>query len=165
MIDARPKSVALLQSRAGEGFLLGYAIRNFLPHKLRAASESRAAAGWTAENEPFVIDAEDTPRRGRFASGLRVDYPGGVHDPSPDRACQRSRDRPRDPGSCGSGIRVGIVRSQDNTMESAASTLGVDYALVSDGKFAGDRFPVTRSSSTSARTCSAMRSGKTMQGF
>jgi hypothetical protein len=32
------------------------------------------------------------------------------------------------------GVHVGIIRSQDNTIESAAGTLGVDYALVSDAE-------------------------------
>jgi len=135
MIDARPKSVALLQSRAGEGFALGYAIRNFLPHKTAGRVGIRAAAGWTAGNEPFVIDAEDSSAAGT----LRVRPPASI---SPGEYTIHLRTELANvpvavrviPARVDPGIRVGIIRSQDNTMESAASTLGVDYALVSDGE-------------------------------
>ncbi len=138
MIDARPRSVALLRSRAGEGFVLGYTVRNFLPHKTAGRVGIRAAAGWTAENQPFVIEAEDSSASGTLRVRPPADIPPGAYTihlrtelssvPVTVHVI---------PAAVDPGIRLGIIRSQDNTMESAAATLGVDYALVSDAELRG----------------------------
>ena len=138
LVDVRPRSVALLQSRAGEGFLLGYTVRNFLPHKTAGRIGIRAAAGWTAENQPFVIEAEDSSASGT----LRVRPPAAI---PPGEYTIHLRTELATvpvtvhviPAAVDPGVRVGIIRSQDNTMESAAGTLGVDFALVTDEELRG----------------------------
>ena len=135
LIDVSPRSVGLLRSRVGEGFLIGYTVRNFLPHKTAGRVGIRAAEGWTAENAPFVIDAEDSTAGG----SLRVRPPAGI---APGAYTIHVRTELASipvtvhiiAAAVDPGLRVGIIRSQDNTMESAASTLGVEYSLVSDAE-------------------------------
>ena len=133
LIEASPRSVGVLEGRTGEGFLIRYTVRNYLPHKTAGRVGIRATEGWTAQNAPFVIEAEDSTasgsirvrppsdiRPGAYTIHVRTELssvPVNVH-------VIAARVDP--------GIRVGIIRSQDNTMESAAGTLGVDYALLSD---------------------------------
>ncbi|HMK39761.1 MAG TPA: hypothetical protein VK569_10495, partial [Bacteroidota bacterium] len=133
MIEASPRSAALLRSRVGEGFVLQYAVRNFLPHKTAGRVGIKAPGGWSADNAPFVIAGEDSSASG----SLRVRPPAGIL-PGAYTIHLRTElasvpvsvhviDAAVDPG-----LRVGIIRSQDNTLESAAGALGVDCSLVSD---------------------------------
>ena len=132
-IDVVPRSAALLRSRVREGFVLQYTVRNYLPHKTAGRVGIRAPQGWSADNAPFVIAAEDSSAAG----SLRVRPPADIL-PGAYTIHLRTElasvpvtvhviDAAVDPG-----VRVGIIRSQDNTLESAAGALGVDCSLISD---------------------------------
>ena len=133
LIDVHPRTVALLNSRAGEGFVVSYTVRNFLPHKTAGRVGVRAAQGWSSDNAPFVIDAEDSTARG----SLRVRPPLDVR-PGPYTIHVRTElaSVPVNvhviAAAVDPGVRVGIIRSQDNTIESAAATLGLNFTLLSD---------------------------------
>jgi LmbE family N-acetylglucosaminyl deacetylase len=133
MIDVTPRPVALLRSRVGEGFRIAYTVRNYMPHKTAGRVGIRAASGWSAENAPFVIEHEDSASSG----WLRVHPPTGI-EPGAYTIHVRTElasipvvvhviDAAVDPA-----LRVGIIRSQDNTIESAAGTLGVNWSLITD---------------------------------
>jgi hypothetical protein len=134
-IDVNPRSVALLRSRVREGFVISYTVRNFLPHKTAGRVGIRASEGWSAENAPFVIASEDSVATGSLRVRPPAEIPPGAYTihvrtemasvPVVVHVIDAAVDR---------GIHVGIIRSQDNTLESAAGTLGVDYALVSDAE-------------------------------
>ncbi len=134
-IDVNPRSVALLRSRVGEGFVIGYTVRNFLPHKTAGRVGIRATQGWSADNAPFVIASEDSSAAGSLRVRPPADLPPGAYTihlrtelasvPVSVHVIAAAVDP---------GVHVGIIRSQDNTIESAARTLGVDYALVSDAE-------------------------------
>ena len=134
-IDVNPRSVALLRSRVGEGFVIGYTVRNFLPHKTAGRVGIRATQGWSADNAPFVIASEDSSASGSVRVRPPADLPPGAYTihlrtelasvPVSVHVIAAAVDP---------GVHVGIIRSQDNTIESAARTLGVDYALVSDAE-------------------------------
>lgn len=134
-IDVSPRSVALIKSRVREGFVLSYTVRNFLPHKTAGRVGIRASRGWSAENAPFVIASEDSLATG----SLRVRPP---EDIAPGAYTVEVRTELASvpvvvhviAAAVDPGVRVGIIRSQDNTIESAAGTLGVGYALVSDAE-------------------------------
>ena len=134
-IDVNPGSVALLRSRVREGFIISYTVRNFLPHKTAGRVGIRASGGWSADNAPFVIDSEDSVATGSLRVRPPAEIPPGAYTihvrtelasvPVVVHVIDAAVDQ---------GVHVGIIRSQDNTIESAARTLGVDYALVSDAE-------------------------------
>jgi LmbE family N-acetylglucosaminyl deacetylase len=134
-IDVSPRSAALLRSRVGEGFVISYTVRNFLPHKTAGRVGIRATQGWSADNAPFVIASEDSAAAG----SLRVRPPADV---APGAYTIHVRTELASvpvsvhviAAAVDPGVHVGIIRSQDNTLESAARTLGVDCALVSDAE-------------------------------
>jgi LmbE family N-acetylglucosaminyl deacetylase len=134
-IDVNPRSVALLRSRVREGFVISYTVRNFLPHKTAGRVGIRATEGWSAENAPFVIASEDSVATGSLRVRLPREIPPGAYtihvrtELASVPLVVHVIDAAVDPG-----VRVGIIRSQDNTIESAAGTLGVDYALLSDAE-------------------------------
>jgi LmbE family N-acetylglucosaminyl deacetylase len=135
MIDVSPRSVALLRSRVGEGFAVSYTVRNFLPHKTAGRVGIRASRGWSADNAPFVIASEDS----LAAGSIRVRPPADI---APGSYTIHVRTELASvpvsvhviAAAVDPGVRVGIIRSQDNTIEAAAGTLGVNYALVSDAE-------------------------------
>ncbi len=134
-IDVNPRSVALLRSRVGEGFVVGYTVRNFLPHKTAGRVGVRASAGWSADNAPFVISSEDSVASGSLRVRPPADILPGAYTihirtelasvPVSVHVISAAVDP---------GVHVGIIRSQDNTIESASQTLGVNYALISDAE-------------------------------
>jgi LmbE family N-acetylglucosaminyl deacetylase len=134
-IEVNPRSVALLRSRVREGFLIGYTVRNFLPHKTAGRVGIRASQGWSADNAPFVIASEDSIATGSLRVRPPADIPPGAYTihvrtelasvPVVVHVIAAAVDQ---------GVHVGIIRSQDNTIESAAGTLGVDYSLISDAE-------------------------------
>ncbi|HEX7573918.1 MAG TPA: PIG-L family deacetylase [Bacteroidota bacterium] len=134
-IEVNPRSVALLRSRVREGVVISYTVRNFLPHKTAGRVGIRASQGWSADNAPFVIASEDSVATG----SLRVRPPAEI---SPGAYTIHVRTELASvpvvvhviAAAVDPGVHVGIIRSQDNTIESAAGTLGVDYALVSDAE-------------------------------
>ena len=138
MIDVQPRSVALLRSRAAEGFVLGYTVRNFLPHKTAGRVGIRATVGWSAENMPFVIEAEDSSATGTIRVRPPADIPPGAYTIHVRTELSSVPVTVHViPAAVDPGVRVGIIRSQDNTMESAAGTLGVDCNPVSDEELRG----------------------------
>jgi LmbE family N-acetylglucosaminyl deacetylase len=134
-IEVNPRSVALLRSRVREGVVISYTVRNFLPHKTAGRVGIRASQGWSADNAPFVIAAEDSVATGSLRVRPPAEIPPGAYTihvrtelasvPVVVHVIAAAVDP---------GVHVGIIRSQDNTIESAAGTLGVDYALVSDAE-------------------------------
>ena len=145
IVTAEPPVVSILRSRAGEGFPLGYRIRNFLPHKTAGRVGIKATAGWTAENASFVIPAEDSTAAGT----LRVRPPAGIA--SGVYTIHLWTDLAQVPvtvhvidAALDAGVRVGIIRSQDNTIESATAALGAETHLISDEELAaGSLAPYT----------------------
>jgi LmbE family N-acetylglucosaminyl deacetylase len=135
MIDASPRSVALLRSRVGEGFVLSYTVRNFLPHKTAGRVGIKASQGWSAGNAPFVIASEDSTAAGSLRVRPPLDILPGAYtihvrtELASVPVIVHVIAAEVDPG-----IHVGIIRSQDNTIESAAATLGTDCTLVSDAE-------------------------------
>ena len=134
-IEVNPRSVALLRSRVREGFVISYAVRNFLPHKTAGRVGIRASEGWSADNAPFVIASEDSVATG----SLRVRPPEAI--PPGAYTIHVRTELASVPvvvhvidAAVDQGVHVGIIRSQDNTIESATGRLGVDYALVSDAE-------------------------------
>ncbi len=136
-VDVDRHSVALLRSRVAEGFTLGYTVRNFLPHKTAGRIGIRATPGWTAENAPFVISAEDSTASGSLRVRPPADIPPGAYtihvrtEFASVPVTVHVIDAAVDPG-----VRIGIIRSQDNTIESAARALGVDCSLIADAELA-----------------------------
>jgi len=135
VVSADPPVVSVLRARAAEGFPLGYTIRNFLPHKTAGRVGIKATSGWTAENAPFVIPAEDSTAAGTLRVHPPADIAAGVYtihlwtDLAQAPVTVHVIDAAIDPG-----LRVGIIRSQDNTIESAAAALGARTHLITDGE-------------------------------
>lgn len=133
IVEADPPVVSILRSRLGEGFQLGYRIRNFLPHKTAGRIGIKAPSGWTAENAPFVIEAEDSTASGTLRVRPPADAPAGV------TTIHLWTDLAQVPvtvhvidAAIDGGVRVGVIRSQDNTIESASAALGAETHLISD---------------------------------
>jgi LmbE family N-acetylglucosaminyl deacetylase len=136
-IAITPIAAAVLRSRVRVGVALAYAIKNYLPHKTAGRIGVRAPAGWSADDDAFVIEHEDSLARGV----LRVRPPDNVAageyvihvrtELASEAVVIRVIDAEVAPG-----VTLGIVRSYDTTLESAAATLGLEYALVTDDDLA-----------------------------
>lgn len=137
LIEASPVPATVIRSRIKEGAKIEYVIRNELPHKTAGRIGFRTPAGWSGDNDAFVIDSEDSTATG----SLRVVPPGDI---APGGYLIQLR---TELGSVPIGVSVvdaqvdhsinlGIIRSYDNTMEEAASTLGLRYSLLTDAEIA-----------------------------
>ena len=137
IVEAFPPVVAILRSRLAEGFALGYRIRNCFPHKTAGRIGIKAATGWSAENAPFAIAAEDSTAEGTLRVHPPAEIAAGVYtiylwtDLYQVPVTVHVVDAAMDPG-----VRVGIIRSQDNTIESATAALGVPAHLITDAELA-----------------------------
>ncbi len=133
LIAVTPRSAGILRSRVRSGVSLAYAVTNYLPHKTAGRIGIRAPAGWSADNAAFVIEQEDSVARGQ----LSVRPPDGV---APGEYVIHIRTELASESvvisvidaEVAPGISLGIVKSYDTTLESAAATLGLEYALVTD---------------------------------
>lgn len=137
LIAVTPRSAGVLRTRVRSGVTLAYAVTNFLPHKTAGRIGIRAPSGWTADNAAFVIGQEDSTARGQ----LTVRPPDGVAPGEyvihvrTELASEAVVIRVID-AAVAPGIALGIVRSYDTTLESAASTLGLPYTMVTDDDLA-----------------------------
>lgn len=137
LIEVTPRSAGVLRTRVRSGVVLDYAIRNYFPHKTAGRIGLKVPAGWIADNAAFVIEKEDSVARGR----LTVRPPDGV---TPGEYVIHVRtELASEPvvisvidAAVAPGVTLGIVKSFDTTLESAAATLGLDYALVTDDDLA-----------------------------
>jgi hypothetical protein len=87
---------------------------------------------------PFVIEAEDSSATGTIRVRPPADIPPGAYTIHVRTELSSVPVTVHViPAAVDPGVRVGIIRSQDNTMESAAGTLGVDCNPVSDEELRG----------------------------
>jgi LmbE family N-acetylglucosaminyl deacetylase len=137
LIEVTPRSAGVLRTRVRSGISLAYAVRNYLPHKTAGRIAITAPAGWSGDHASFVIEKEDSVARGR----LTVRPPDGV--PPGEYVIRVESGEASEAvvisvidANVAPGVTPGIVKSYDTTLESAAATLGVGYALVSDDDLA-----------------------------
>ncbi|MEW6510588.1 MAG: PIG-L family deacetylase [Bacteroidota bacterium] len=137
LIAVSPPSVGLLRSRLREGVEIEYTIKNFLPHKTAGRIGVRAPEAWSAENASFVIEKEDSVAHGRLA----IRPPAGV---VPGTYVVHVRTTLASApvtinvidAQFAPDVSLGIVKSYDTTLETAAATLGVRYEMISDADLA-----------------------------
>jgi len=135
LITVEPPRTAILRSRLQEGVTLQYTIRNFLPHKTAGRIGISTPQGWRGDNEPFVIEHEDS----MAAGDLRVFPPGDIAAGEyllhvrTDLASEPVTIRVVD-AKVATGVRLGVIQSYDNTLEAVAKTLGVECHMISDAE-------------------------------
>ncbi len=130
-ITVSPEVAGIFTSTSSEGKKFSFQVRNFAPRKTAGRVVVHMPPGWMAESAAFTIATEDST-----ASGvLYVRPPKDVHpgeyklrfktEFAWDDVTVKVFDVAVD-----KNVRLGIVRSYDNTLESAAEELGLQYKLL-----------------------------------
>ena len=129
----QPSLLWLEPDRAQRGIRLSYTVTNHLPHKTAGKVRLVAPTGWRADVGAFTIENEDSLARGEiFVRPPEVIQEG-------DHALQFRTDEAFAEVhvhafrvQTASGLRVGVVRSYDTTLEQVLGELGVQHAVLTD---------------------------------
>jgi LmbE family N-acetylglucosaminyl deacetylase len=134
-----PSVCRIAPSQTSEGKRFEFRLKNFAPRKIAGRVRVQLPPGWTADQASFAIADEDSLTGGsifvkpprdvkagdyklRFTSGFAwSDATVKVFDFRVDK-----------------NLSIGIVRSYDNTLESAAKELGIPYTMLSEKDLKGD---------------------------
>jgi LmbE family N-acetylglucosaminyl deacetylase len=137
-ISVDPPRTAILRSRLRDGVSFHYTIRNFLPHKTAGRVGLRTPSGWRGENAQFVISQEDSSASGDLLVLPPTNAVAGEHTLHirTELASAPVTISIVDARIAG-GVRLGVIRSYDNTVEAAAKTLGVECHMISDDEIEG----------------------------
>lgn len=139
MLEVTPAVARFSSSDHKSGKKFKFRLTNLAPRKVAGRIVVQMPPGWLSETAAYVIPGEDSSTTGellvkppadvqpgeyllRFRSEYaRADVRVKVFDVHVDRA-----------------IKLGIVTSYDNTLEAAASDLGMPYELLGPGSLEGD---------------------------
>jgi LmbE family N-acetylglucosaminyl deacetylase len=128
ILTVEPRVVWMPRARLREGKDCACTVTNYLPHKTAGRIACLAPSGWRTEGATFVMSSEDsavttelhvTPppdvQPGDYPLIVKTDY---WSDEVTVRVSDAALSRP---------LLVGIVKSYDNTLESAIRELGADF--------------------------------------
>ncbi|MBI5472120.1 MAG: PIG-L family deacetylase [Ignavibacteriae bacterium] len=138
-INVAPKAAGVFLSSLNEGKKFSFVVRNYAPRKTAGRVVVLMPPGWTAESAAFAIAHEDSSASGTMFVRPPKDVRPGEYklrfktDLAWDDVIVRVFDIAID-----KNIHMGIVRSYDNTLESAAQELGLQYKLLEAKDLAAD---------------------------
>jgi hypothetical protein len=144
-LTVTPKIARFSPGDASKGKQFAYEVRNFRPIKTAGTVRVIVPPGWSAESSQFVISGEDSAATGKMLVRPPAGASAGEYvltfktEYAAERVTVRSF-----PVSVHEKAAVGIVKSFDNTLESAMEELGVPHQLLTEHDMAsGDlsRFP------------------------
>jgi LmbE family N-acetylglucosaminyl deacetylase len=116
-----------------------YTVHNYFNNKTAGRIGLDLPKGWTATSAEFIIEKEDGEAKGRVTVYPDLDSPNGdyrivmhAHDAT-DTVTVRKFDV-----KVARDITVGVVKSYDNTVESALQDLGTKFKLLDEKDLQGD---------------------------
>lgn len=131
VLAVNPATARISSSRSGESKKFSFTINNYQPHKTAGRVTVEAPKGWTSEPVSFVVPAEDSVASGTLLVKPPTDLKAGEYKLR-FRAAGASDDvvvRVVD-WNVETNIRLGIIKSYDNSLEAAAEELGMKYKLL-----------------------------------
>ncbi len=126
-----PQVTRIAPSQLSKGTTFDYSIKNYRPAKTVGRVTVQGPPGWTADFPAYSIDKEDGNANGSIAIRATRDTKAGEYRVrlKTEYAVEEATVRVFDV-AVAQGIKVGIIKSYDNTLESATKEMGVDYALL-----------------------------------
>ena len=131
-----PKVARVAPDKLTKGKMFTYVVRNFRPIKTAGVVRVIAPKGWSAESSSFVIGKEDSTATGELLVIPPMDAQQGDYTLTfkTDYVAEKITVRVF-PVAVAEETSVGIVKSYDNTLESAMDELGVRHVLVTEKDF------------------------------
>jgi LmbE family N-acetylglucosaminyl deacetylase len=128
-----PAVVRVDPHNAAKGFTLTFQVTNRMPVKTAGRVSLTGPAGWKSDTGTFVIAGEDSTASG----SVLVVPPGGVAEGAYDLRFRTDLAEAELPVhvfslSVAPGLRVGVVRSFDNSLENALREMGVRHTPLTD---------------------------------
>ena len=138
VLTVEPGTAGISLSRLSDGSMFTCTVKNYLPHKTAGRLRVLAPAGWRTDQGTFTIDAEDSSATMKIFVRPPLALAAGEYHLQfrTDLASEDVVVKVFDVRVAG-GITVGVVRSYDNSIESALGTLGVSYSMVDDRDLSG----------------------------
>jgi LmbE family N-acetylglucosaminyl deacetylase len=130
-LSVSPTTARISSSRIGEAKKFSFTIKNFQPHKTAGRVSVAAPKGWTSEPVSFAVSAEDSSASGTLLVKPPADVKAGEYKLR-FRAAEAVEDvvvKVVD-WNVETNIRLGIIKSYDNTLEAAAEELGMKHKLL-----------------------------------
>ncbi len=132
-LSVGPEVAGYLPGRSGRDLKFSWMLTNFLPHGISGSVTADAPPGWKCTQARFEMKREDDTAAGPII----VHPPQGVKTGEyvlRFRGAQASAAVPVSvfDVEVAENVKLGIITSYDNTLESASSQLHVPYELVSD---------------------------------
>lgn len=134
-----PKVTRIASSQLSKGKVFGYAIKNFRPGDMAGQVTIQGPSGWKAESSPYRIQKEDSTARGSITVRPAAGTPPGEYTVKfkTEFTLQEAMVKVFDAAVAG-GMKVGIIKSQDNTLEAVSKELGISYKLLDENDMEGD---------------------------
>lgn len=139
LLSISPRVTWISPSKASRGVTFDYTIRNFRPREFGGRIRMQGPSGWRAESPAYKIEREDGSIRGAITVYPAKELTQGDYkllfktDYSGEEATARVFE-----ATVAKGVQVGIVKSQDNTFETALNELGVSYKLLDENDLKGN---------------------------
>ena len=129
----KPEIARVTYDRSSRGTEFIYTIKNYLPHKTAGKIHVSGPSGWKADPSIFTIDGEDSTASGTIFVRPSPDVAPGEYilHFATDNASRDVTAQVFD-AIVAPGLRVGIIRSYDRTIEAAVGELGLAYTLLDD---------------------------------
>jgi LmbE family N-acetylglucosaminyl deacetylase len=130
-LEVHPSAARVPSSGGGEAKKFFFTIKNFQPHKTAGRVSIEAPKGWMSEPVSFVVSAEDSSTTGTILVKPPAELKAGEY-----RLRVRAAGAAEDvvvkvvDWSVERNIRLGIIKSYDNTLEAAAAELGLQHTLL-----------------------------------
>jgi len=134
---AWPEIAWLSPERAREGKMFSYRITNRFPHKIAGVVRVDTPPGWWADGDAFAISSEDSNETGTILVKPPREITSGEHRIrfSTDYASSEAIIKVFHVNLMPS-IRLGIIKSYDNTLEAVAEEFSIPYDLLDHGDLA-----------------------------
>ena len=139
ILTIAPGVTWLAPSKMSRGIDFDYRITNFLPREIAGTLRIQVPSGWRGSFPRYSVPREDST-----VGGAVTIYPAKSVPPDDYRmtfkstyAVQEATVRVFD-AAIAQGVRVGVVKSQDNTFESVLSDLGASYKLLDGNDLEGN---------------------------
>ncbi len=139
LLSITPFVTWIAPSKAARGVIFDYTIRNFCPREIDGRIRIQGPSGWKVESPAYKIEREDSSVRGEVTVYPAKEIAAGDYNLTfkTDYGAQEAIVRVFD-AAVADGVRVGVVKSQDNTFETALNELGVPYKLLDENDLKGN---------------------------
>ncbi len=134
-----PKVIHIAPSQFSKGRAFEFTIKNFRPAEMAGKVTVQGPGGWKAEAQSYKIQKEDSSARGSIIVHPAKDTPPGEYALKfkTEFVVQEATVRVFDV-AIAKDMTIGIIKSQDNTLEAAAKELGMSSKLLDESDLDSD---------------------------